>query len=288
MLENFVVAPPRIAVVVLSYGPRRTLGEAIRSILEQDIEAELVVVHSGPGDVESHLSPGDRRERLVLSQDRLLPGGARNRGIATTTAPYIAFLADDCRAAPGWLAARLRAHEEGARAVASAVVSHRPHRPIALAAHLSLFVRRMPLADPSLALRYGASYDRSLFTQYGMFREDMEGGEDTEFHKRLSEDDKPVWRPEIQTIHRGAERLGEFLREQSRRGRRSAEAWQAIGTLSPREVARSALRRTRVITRESRQVVEPHQRLTRLLALPFIAAGNISYAWGALKARSKP
>lgn len=276
-------AQPEIAVIVMAYGLRPTLAGAVQSLQAQAHAAEILVVHSGPGDAAAYFRGHGIDVRVVSAPGRLLPGGARNRGIAETTSPIVAFLADDCRATPGWIAERLKAHAAGAPAVASALLSHRPHRPVALAAHLSLFIRRMPLTPANEALCYGASYARDLFTRYGLFRDDMEGGEDTEFHQRLTPEDAPVWCPQVQTIHHGVEHLGAYLRDQSRRGRRMAEAWRAIGTRTARDVARNALRRTTFIISQSRTVARDH-RLTRLMALPLIVAGNVCYAWGALRA----
>jgi hypothetical protein len=184
-------------------------------------------------------------------------------------------------AQPGWLRERLRAHRGGAPAVASALVCHQPNNPIALAAHLSLFVRRMPRAAPDKALAYGASYARSLFDRYGVFRDDLEGGEDTEFHQRLAPADKPVWRPQVCTVHAGADTLLAFLSGQFRRGRRIALAWRAIGTCNRAAVAKNAIARTGAVLAEALAVVEPQHRLTALLSMPLIVLGNVVYAWGA-------
>jgi glycosyltransferase involved in cell wall biosynthesis len=270
-----------IAVIVMSYGVRPTLAAAVRSVQQQDMRAEIVVVHSGESDVEAYLNAESVDVRVVRVRQRLFPGGARNAGINATTAPLIAFLADDCLAEPGWLRARLQAHAEGARAVASALLCHRPRNPIALAAHLSLFVRRMPQAQPTVALRYGASYARALFAQYGLFRDDMESGEDTEFHQRLADADKPVWRPDVRTVHQGAETLGAYLSGQFRRGRRMSAAWAAIGGDDRLGVARNAIERTALIIREGMDVVEPENRLAAWLAIPLIVLGNAVYALGA-------
>ena len=42
-------------------------------------------------------------QRVVESTERLLPGGARNVGIANTDGTFVAFLAADCIAEPGWI-----------------------------------------------------------------------------------------------------------------------------------------------------------------------------------------
>lgn len=272
---------PRIAAVVMSYGPRRTLVDAVRSLQNQDVPAEIVVVHSGEGDVTALLETANIDVRVVQSNKRLLPGATRNAGIAATSAPIVSFLADDCVAAPGALRERLKAHDSGARAVSSALLCHQPSNPCALAAHLSLYGRRMPRAAPAVALRYGASYARALFNEVGAFREDMDSGEDTEFHQRLSEADQPIWRPEVQTTHVGVGTFGKLLTSQFERGRRMASAWAAIGAYDKLAVAHNAIARTSLIVRESSTVVDPAHRMSARFAIPFIACGNIAYACGA-------
>ncbi len=281
------IAQAAIAVIVLSYGVRATLGDAVRSLQNQDVPAEIVVVHSGAGSVRERLAAEGLAPRVIEVSERLFAGGARNVGIAETTAPVVAFLADDCSAEPGWLQNRVRAHREGHASVASALLCHKPTSPVALAAHLSLFVRRMPRANPGVALKYGASYERALFERYGPFREDMEGGEDTEFHQRLDAADKPVWRPDVRTVHKGATTLSGFLKGQFARGRRMAHAWREIGAFSPMAVARNAVQRTGMIVGEGYNVVEPDQRWAVIVAAPLIVLGNIVYAWGALSAGRK-
>lgn len=272
---------PRIAVVVMSYGPRASLAAAVRSVQNQDTPAEIVVVHSGGGDVAAYLREAGVDVRVVQSDTRLLPGATRNAGIAATRAQVVSFLADDCTAEPGALRARLVAHDSGARSVSSALLCHRPRNPCALAAHLSLYARRMPRIAPIVALRYGASYARNLFDEAGLFREDIESGEDTEFHQRLREDDKPVWRPEVRTTHFGVDTFGSLISSQFKRGRRMASAWAAIGAYDKFAVARDAISRTSTIVREGLSVVDPENRRTAWLSIPLIACGNIAYACGA-------
>lgn len=275
---------PDLAVIVLSYGPRATLVDAVRSLVHQDAVAEVVVVHSGAGALPVELTASDAGVGLVVSTQRLFPGAARNAGLAATRAPFVAFLADDCLAGPGWVRERIARHRAGARAVASALACHKPQDPVALAAHLSLYFRRMPRAHPDVALRYGVSYDRTLFARYGGFREDLESGEDTEFNRRLAADDAPIWAPDIVTVHRGADTLGAFFQAQWRRGRRMALAWRALGAFTALKVAGNAVARSAAIVREMWHVVEPRHRGAAALSLPLIICGNLVYACGALEA----
>lgn len=279
---------PAMAVVVLSHGAPPTLPVAVRSLCSQDAPAEIVVVNSGGGDAAAVLARAGLHVRVVESAQPLLPGGARNLGIAVTKGRYVAFLADDCVAEPGWTSARLAAHAAGAAAAASALDCHRHRNPIALAAHLSLFVRRMPRVPPAMALAYGASYDRRLFEVHGGFREDLRGGEDTEFHLRLPAADRPVWTPAIRTVHFGPTTLSGFVADQFRRGRRAADSWRSISGLDKRVFAKRVVQRIGMVMRMSRRVVPPGEQIVAILALPLIFAGGLIYACGALRSAGSP
>jgi glycosyltransferase involved in cell wall biosynthesis len=73
---------------------------------------------------------------VIEHEHRLYAGAARNIGIKATRAPYVAFLASDCRATDGWARKRLAAHRTGLAAVGSAMENGEPDNPIAWAAHL--------------------------------------------------------------------------------------------------------------------------------------------------------
>jgi len=279
---------PLVAVVVLSFGPRPTLAAAVRSLIDQDERAEIVVVHSGPGDAATVLTEAGLDVSVVVSPTPLLPGAARNIGVASTRAPIVAFLADDCEARPGWVRTRREAHEEGHLAVASSVLSHRPGRPVALAAHLSLYVNRMPLAKPEHALKFGASYTRTLFDSHGPFREDLRGGEDSDFNARLGGEDQIFWCPEVVTVHHGTEKFGRFIGDQAARGRRMVVTRHALDDGLAKTVATDALIRMRRTVYRSFGVVERRQLPIFALAAPIMLAGALAYAAGASTYRRSP
>jgi glycosyltransferase involved in cell wall biosynthesis len=218
-----MAAGPDLAVVVIGYRAPASLVDAVRSLLNQNMPLEIVVVNSGGGNVKA-LFGGVGIEVPVIEDEReLFAGAARNIGIAATRAPFIAFLADDCLACPGWAEARVERHLAGDRAVASAMVNSHPRNPIACAAHLIMFMRRLPGLPAHRALRYGVSFDRRLFDEYGSFDETMQAGEDTEFLNLLPEQLQPVWEPRVQTVHRNETRLFSLLADQYRRGYRRGD-----------------------------------------------------------------
>jgi hypothetical protein len=204
----------------------------------------------------------------VVERDELLfVGGVRNIGIATTRAPFVAFLASDCMASPGWAAKRLKAHGAGQAAVASSVGNSHPRNPFAWAGHLCAWSRRMP--GSRYGIPYGASYDRNLFRTYGLFREDLRTGEDTEFHERLPRRLKPQWNGAVRTIHRNPTGPFGLISDQFHRGARRARARQERGKAPLPSGPRAWWKQTRRVIATIRDI-EPEDRGAALLAVPII------------------
>lgn len=234
---------PDLACILLSHGNPPELLDAVRSLTAATIPLEIVVVNSGGGDAAKSIAEAGFAVRVINVAERLLPGGARNRGIAGSRAPYLAFLACDCTAAPGWAEERLRLHRSGRLAVASAITNPFPRNLAAWASHVALYAYRMPGLPAERALRFGGSYARSLFEQFGLFREDLRGAEDTEFHRRLGSLEI-VWAPAVRTAHRHPTTIVQLLTDQYRRGRRSAIGWRKMNGHTPWFVARNAILRS--------------------------------------------
>lgn len=280
---------PELACAVLGLGNPPELLDAVRSLLAQSEPLEIVVVTSAGGGTASALATAGLDVPVIERTERLFPGAVRNLGIAATRAPFLAFLAADCWAEPGWAAARLRLHRAGAAAVASAVTNPYRRNLAAWASYVALFSRRMPGAPPAEALLYGASYDRGLFDRFGLFREDLRGAEDTDFHQRLTAGGVPIaWEPAVRTAHRHPRRLGSLLADQYRRGARSATAWSRLQAYRPREVAANALRRVPDGVGRAWRSAEPGERPWIAAASLLLPAAALAYAAGALHAARAP
>jgi glycosyltransferase involved in cell wall biosynthesis len=276
-------AAPDLACVVLAVGAPPELPVAVRSLLDQGEPVEVVVVSSGAGGAARALAAAGLEVPVEEIPELLLPGAARNRGIAATRARFVAFLAADCQAEPGWAAARLRAHRAGAPAVASAVTNPYRRNLAAWASYISLFPRRMPGAPAAEALRYGASYARSLFDRFGLFREDLRGGEDTDFHQRLAPEVEIAWEPGVRTAHRHPRRIRDLFADQYQRGARSAASWGRLQRYTPREVAWSALRRVPEGIGMAWRNAEPGDRPWIAAAGALLPLAALVYAAGAVR-----
>lgn len=277
----------QLACAVISYRDEPYLVEAVRSVLTQDVRVEVCLVNSGGGEPAARLHAAGLDVPVHSVQQRLYAGAVRNIGIDLTTAPYVAFLAADCLAGAAWATARLRHHTAGAAGVASVLTNAYPESLTAWAALLLLHNRRLPTTSPRQRLLYSLSYDRTLFARYGRFREDLGGGEDTEFNARLCERERLVFATDVVTAHRYHTEMSHMLRDAYQRGTLQARMQGAIEGRGPQ--------RTRVALRGPISVVhsvaivarsERTQRGSLLRALPLVAAGNIAYVAGALTARS--
>lgn len=276
---------PELACAVLSYQDEPFLVEAVRSVLNQDVAIEVIVVNSGGGNVAEKLQAAGLDVPVCSFTQRLYPGAVRNIGIDRTHAPYVAFLAADCLAEPGWAAARLREHRAGAAAVASVLTNAYPASLTAWASLLLLHNRRLAVTKPRQQLHYSLSYARELFERFGRFREDLRVGEDTEFNARFSQHTHTVLALDAVTAHRYPTRLKTMLRDAFRRGRLQARTHGAIEGRRPSRLL-VALRGPRNIQQALVVSQRSPQRATLLRAWPLAVAGGFAYSLGALTASS--
>lgn len=219
-----------VAVIVMAVDTDpRALG-AVRSIMNQAVSAELVLVNTGAGTFAFSL-PTEilRRITLVESTGRRFPGGTRNLGIAHSTAPIVAFLAADCVAQPGWLLRRLAAHESGFDLVASTVRPNADERGVissaSWASYVLIHLHRAPHTEPGPnALPFGVSYRREVFERHGPFDEALRVSEDREYNRRLRDAGcSALWDREIVTLHDYPSGPAEAIIDQFWRGRIAAQ-----------------------------------------------------------------
>ena len=215
-----------LSAIVLSYENDDTVVRAVDSLLAQRPQVEVVVSHSGGGQTPALLRRAHPSVRVVSSEERRLPGAARNAGVAVTGTPYVSFLAADCCALPGWSAGRLRRHRNGAKAVASALVPAE-YGSVPLAAHLLQNSFRMGhVAAPPMS-RSGVSYGRDVLDRYGPFPETFPFGEDIALNDRLIEAGVEIaLASDVVTAHRYPTSMRGLLVDRYRRGRQRGAVYR--------------------------------------------------------------
>ncbi len=254
----------------------------MQSLLGQSAPTEILVINSGGGDVGKVLQDAGIHVRSIDYGERLYAGAARNRGIENTAAPYVAFLASDCRALPGWVENRLMRHAAGAPAVASAIVNSHPLSPVACAAYIGMFMRRLPGLPEAMAIRFGVSFDRRLFSEFGVFDESAATNEDTEFIKRLLPEIRPVWAPEVQTVHLNETRFFALVADQFKRGIRDGRDERKIFGKPLLKIARDVMRQSRHARRLARAGLQDPERRRVMMSMPILWITLAAKAGGVL------
>lgn len=271
---------PLLSVIILSVAADPLLLKAVASILEQDAPAEIIVVNSKGGNAAQLLRQAGFDVKVVESQNLLFAGGARNAGIAEATAPYIAFLACDCIAAPNWVSERLALHLAGHRVVASSVMPVRFLNLVSWADHLLLFPHRLPFLSNKKAILYGASFAREIFVKYGLFDPTLRSGEDTEFLQKLAPMHKAVWAPQVITRHHNKTNFFSLLVDQYARGRRFGIEMRRIKGTHPLNLVRFFLWHSLYAFKFARDGLRGKDRYMAYLSLPLVTLGCLGKALG--------
>lgn len=106
-LDVTVPTDPWVSVVIPSYNASRFLADALRSVLSQEAaRVECVVVDDGSTDDTEAVVKTFPEVRYVR-QENAGVSAARNKGVALSSAPLLAFLDSDDAWLPGKLAAQL-------------------------------------------------------------------------------------------------------------------------------------------------------------------------------------
>ena len=101
--------PPRISAVVCTHNRADYLRQALRSLTEQTLPPaafEIVVVDNASTDETPSVmreATGGGVDLVGVHEGRRGLAHARNAGLRTARAPYVAYLDDDAIASPAWL-----------------------------------------------------------------------------------------------------------------------------------------------------------------------------------------
>jgi glycosyltransferase involved in cell wall biosynthesis len=212
------------SVVIPAYRARDRIDLPLRSLAAQDVAErfEVIVVASGDDGCAPYVRERWPEVRLVASERRLLPGAARNAGVAVARGRWIAFLADDCAVDTDWLRRRLERHRQGFEAVGGAVANGTPRSPVGTAGWLIEYSAALPSVrrPTNHEVPHTLSYDRALLDRVGPFPEDIRTGEDTLLNQRaLAARARVSTEPEVKILHLGPTRMRELLRHHHAHGR---------------------------------------------------------------------
>ena len=178
---------PEISVVVPSHGSLLRLRWLLNALEEQTFEAdrfEIVLVHDY-GDaqsaamIDSHpLAVSGRLRAVRIDPRHARAARQRNIGWRAARAQHVAFIDDDCRPAPEWLAELVAVARERPRAIVQGTVGGDP---LEAEVFLRPLVRTLWVDPPDpRAQTANILYPRALLDAVGGFDESLLVGEDME------------------------------------------------------------------------------------------------------------
>ncbi|HTI33046.1 MAG TPA: glycosyltransferase [Miltoncostaea sp.] len=113
---------PDMTVVVCSKDGAATIDRTLASLARQTFADRLEVVVVDDGSADATAAVAARRGATVVRNDRNLGlAASRNRGVAASSAPVVAFIDDDCEADPRWAERLLAAYADGVTGVGGTV-----------------------------------------------------------------------------------------------------------------------------------------------------------------------
>jgi glycosyltransferase involved in cell wall biosynthesis len=209
---------PLVSIIVPCRNHAVALDRCLASLAEQCArqEIEVIVVDSSSDEQAVTVVKRYPGVGLYRSQERLLPGQARNLGASKAAGRYLAFIDADCTAEPGWIAALANALESGSRVVGGAVLQGYSWHPVSIVDNLMQFIDLHPnRARGSADLLPGCNLAiaRMDFEALGGFPNiDLPAGEDVLFctNARSRWPDGNVFEPRMKVRHFGRTGLKEF------------------------------------------------------------------------------
>jgi len=199
---------PQVAVILPTYNRAWCLAEAVESVLAQRFgDFELIVVDDGStDDTPAVLSRYEGRVRTIRQENRGV-SAARNRGIAASRSPLVAFLDSDDLWLPGKLARQVAFFDE--------------HPEAAICQTGEIWVRNGRRVNPGLRHRKPSGWifepslelclvspsavmaRRGLFAEVGLFDETLPACEDYDLWLRVSLRHPVFLLPEPGVVKRG-------------------------------------------------------------------------------------
>ncbi|MBU2521270.1 MAG: glycosyltransferase [Proteobacteria bacterium] len=182
---------PLVSVIIPTYNRGWAIKEAVDSVLAQDFtDFELIVVDDGSTDNTQDILNSYKEDIIVLHQGNKGVSAARNRGIASASGQYIAFLDSDDL----WLPQKLSTQVDFFNANPEALICQTEEKWIRNGIFVNPKKRHRKLSgnifEQSLYLCLvspsAVMMKRSLFEKAGMFDETLSACEDYDMWLRVS------------------------------------------------------------------------------------------------------
>ena len=181
---------PQVSFIIPSYHAGSTLPRCLHSIYAQQTEIpfEVIVVDSSEDKAEEQLLLSFPRVQWICTGQRMMPGAARNRGLAEARASLAAFVDADVVLDPAWLKSGMELLDETHSAILGTLAPYQERNWSGLCLFLvqfSKFFPGTPIYEPAMAACYALLTRTRDARQAGGFPEDTPMLEDFAFSLRL-------------------------------------------------------------------------------------------------------
>jgi len=200
---------PRAFVIVPTHNRLATLKGAVESVHKQTFrDLELIIVDDGSTDGTASWAAGADASLIKIPAPGRGAAAARNRALQTATGEFIAFLDDDDRWRPAYLAAQvaqLDAHPEAQVSIAGHVEVHASgatSQPLLKPAYAYSSELAWMLAECPIHTLSAAVCRRTAFERVGLLDESLRIVHDLEWYVRVIQaGGKFVSTPEVLVEH---------------------------------------------------------------------------------------
>lgn len=214
-----------LSVIIPCYGSSVILEKCLQMLGSQvaKVRYEIILVDSSPDNQVEVILKKFPNVRFVYSQQRLMPGAARNLGVRNAYGDRLAFLDSDCIPSPHWVEQAMVDLPPGCPMMGGPVLDDENARPIEWVDNRLQFadfqagrprgpISHMPSCNMVLPL--------TVFKALGGFREDIITGEDVLFTLQLKElKIGQIWfNPNLEIYHHGRGEWVEFIEHQKSLG----------------------------------------------------------------------
>jgi len=224
----------KVSVLIAAFRNAETVGLTLEGLRRQTVRPHQVVVVASGGDGTAAAVRATHPEvELIVSEARLFPGAARNRGLGRVTGDVVACLDADCVPDPDWIERILEAAGRGHRAIGGAVLNAPGSDALGWAYYLSEFAPWLPGRPRSLrdAPTCNSAYRAGLIEAAGRFTEEPLLSADSLLHWALRERLGVTLRfePAVRVAHRYRGTAAQLLVRRFRHGRSLAAARRRFG-----------------------------------------------------------
>jgi GT2 family glycosyltransferase len=210
-----------LSVIIPCLGQPMELEQCLQGLERQegDLPFEAVVVDSAWDEEVVEAVSRFSQVRLVRSREELSAGAARNLGVRSSAADWLAFLDADCVPDLNWVREACTSLQAGYRLCGGPVLDLFPNHPVAWADnHLQFadFQAGRPSGQGTYFPGCNMTMTRKDFIALGGFNEEYLSGEDILLASRAFSNfpGKMLFNPNLIVRHRGRTRWKDFLEHQ--------------------------------------------------------------------------